>query len=479
MSSVVRDFLNPKGVVLFGSMKENWFFGAGVVIKDLVGLGYPGTIYPVHPSADTVCGFKVMRDVNEVNGSADLAVIITSYRQVPGILKKCGEKGISKAVVVSDGFGENGAEGKKRQEEMLAIAGSYGMRIIGPNTLGVFNPGGKFSTIPYEKGYSLPPQGSLSIITQTGMYGPQAAPFMDYGFGIRSVIDLGNMCDIDEVDCLEHLDDDPGTEVISLYMEHSRRPRELLAVAEKVSRRKPILCLKGGRSPEAGEAMASHTGSLAGNDRLYDALFRKAGVIRVDEYEDLLDCAKIFASGILPRGNRLGIITLTGAIGIQCIDAAIPSGLVPGALTGPSKEGLSRISSTLGGHPIDLGPASAVDGLALFPYYMKCYDILMEDPFIDCIYFNVYIGNYMAPELYLDVLAHMQKNMRKPVAAWAYGPSRDAVHKLGALVESHGIPFYSTTAKAVRSLGHLAGYARWRKTSSEENDGRSRDLSPV
>jgi acyl-CoA synthetase (NDP forming) len=471
MSSEVRDFLNPKGVALFGSMKENWFFGAGVVIKDLLELGYSGRVYPVHPSAETVCGLKVIRDVSGMNGSADLAVVITSYRQVPDILRKCGEKGIRRAVVVSDGFGESGAEGRKRQEEILAIARGCGMRIIGPNTLGVFSPGSRFSTIPYETGYRLPPKGSLSIITQTGMYGPQAVPFTDYRFiGIRSVIDLGNMCDIDEVDCLEYLNDDPHTRVISLYMEHSRRPRELLAVANRVSRNKPILCLKGGRSPEAGEAMASHTGSLAGNDMLYDALFRKAGVIRVDEYEDLLDCAKIFAPGVLPRGNRLGVITLTGAIGIQCIDAAIPSGLAPGTLAGPSREALSHISATLGSHPIDLGPASAMDGMAVFSHYMKCYDVLMEDPAVDCIYFNVYIGNYMAPELYLDMLGHMHRNMRKPVAAWAYGPSREAVHKLSILIEDHGIPFFSTTAKAVRSLGHLAAYARWRDSAGKKDE---------
>jgi acetate---CoA ligase (ADP-forming) len=466
MSLAVHGFLNPKGVALFGSMKERWFFGAGVVIKDLIELGFKGAICPVHPNAERVYGLKVSRDVCEIDTPIDLAVIITSYRQVPDILRKCGARGIGRAVVVSDGFGENGPEGRSRQEEMLAIAREAGIRIIGPNTLGVYHPHGGFTTIPYEKGYSLPPEGPLSIITQTGMYGPQAAPFMDYAFGIRSVIDLGNMCDIDETDCLEYLGDDPGTKVISLYMEHSRRPRELLEKARAISKRKPILCLKGGRSAEAADAMASHTGSLAGSDGLYDALFGQSGVIRVDEYEDLMDCAKVFSRGILPRGNRLGIITLTGAIGIQCIDLGAAAGLVPGALTTPSRHELAGISTTLGGHPIDLGPASAMDGPALFGHYMKCFDILMNDPEVDCLYVNLYIGSYMVPEFYEDVFRHMESNMRKPVVMWSYGPAMESVRGLNALGESHGIPAYATTGKAIRSLGHLVRYAGWRERVS-------------
>jgi len=456
-------FLSPKGIALFGSMKEEWFFGAGVVIKDLLELEYRGGIYPVHPRAEAVCGLKVRRDLSGTDGSIDLAVVITSYKQVPGILRQCGQKGIHSAVVVSDGFGESGPEGRARQEEMLSIAQDHGIRIIGPNTLGVFCPESKITTIPYMKGYGVPPKGPLSIITQTGMYGPQAVPFIDYRLGVRMVVDLGNMCDIDEVDCLEYLAHDSRTGVISLYMEHTRRPRKFLETAGRVSRLKPILCLKGGRSEVAGDAMASHTGSLAGNDGLYDALFNQSGVIRVDEYEDLLDSAKIFSSGLLPKGNRLGIITITGAIGIQCIDIAESSGLVRGTLTGQSTERLSRLSSTLGGHPIDLGPATAMDGMAIFSYYMTCYDILMDDPGIDCVYFNIYIGNYMASEFYEDVLKHMEANMKKPVAAWCYGPSRDAVRKLGDLMEAHHIPCYHTTSKAVTSLGRLVRYARWRE----------------
>lgn len=443
-------------------MMEGWFFGGAVVVKELQELGYRGAIYPVHPRAVTVHGLKVYPDISLVPGDVDLAVIATSYRAVPEILHACGDKGVSSAVVIADGFAEAGPEGIRRQEEVLSIARTKGMRIIGPNTLGIYRPHSGISTIPYEKGYRLPPPGGLSIVTQTGMYGPQAAAMIEYRFGISTVIDLGNMCDLDEVDGLEYLGNDPGTTVIALYIEHTRRPRELLETARRVSGSKPILCLKGGRSSEAARAMASHTGSIAGQDSLYNALFHQAGIIRVDEYEDLLLTSKAFLSQPLPKGNRLGVISLTGAMGIQCIDAAGENGLVLGELSMNSTRNLLAVSPTLAGHPIDLGPASAANGIDFFTYYRQCFDILMADDNIDCVYLNTYISSYLTPDVYEEVLRHMAGNLRKPVVAWSYGPSTESVTKLGALTEKCGIPFYPTTRKAIQALGCLVRYARWR-----------------
>ena len=459
---VLDVFLNPESVAVFGSMIEDWFFGAGVVVKELIDLGYSGTIYPVHPTAKTVCSRRVYNDIVDIDGPIDLAVIITSYKHVPGIIKKCAQKGVRAAVVVADNFGESGTEGENRQEELTQLARSFGIRLIGPNTLGVFNVGRPFTTIPYEKGYTKVEKGPFSIITQTGMYGPQAIALNEYPFGVSKIIDLGNMCDIDEVDCLEYLGEDQETRIISLYIEHTRRPADFLKTVKKISREKPILCLKGGKSPESADAMASHTGSMAGDDQLYEALFKQSGVIRVSEYEDLLECAKAFISQPLPGGNRLGVISITGAMGIACIDAAASEGLCLGDLSPASRKRLSAIDSTLRGHPIDLGPASAADGLKLFSYYTKCFDILMEDENIDCIYVNTYISSYFKADNYKEVLQHMSKRNSKPVVVWSYGPSSRSVRELASLVESYGIPHYTTTHKAIRALGYMAAYAGWR-----------------
>jgi len=460
-------FLHPQSIALFGSMQENWFFGAGVIIGDLLKWHYEGSIYPVHPTAPSVYGLKVFKDLAEVEAVPELAIIVTSYKHVPGILHQCGRKGVKAAVIVSDGFGEAGPEGKLRQAELVSLARSYGIRVMGPNTVGVFNPVDGFTTVPYDRGYAYETRGHLAIVTQTGMYSPQAMAWHEYPAGVGKVIDLGNMCDVDETDCLEYLENDDSTDVISLYMEHTKRPRAFLETLRRVSRKKPVLCLKPGGSPGAAAAMASHTGSLAGDDDLYRGLLRQGGAIRVEEYEDLRDCATPFLNFPLPKGNRLGIITFSGGIGIQCIDAAEAAGLTLGHLSPENRGRLAAISETMGSHPIDVGPASATAGAEIFNMYGKCFNILRRDDNIDCIYLNTYVSHGLKPEYYAELLRYMAKFKEKPVVSWCYGPAKDLVLEFGALAERTGIPFYLTSKKAVRSLAYMAQYARW-KMSQEE-----------
>ena len=463
---VLVKFLNPQSIALFGSMQENWFFGAGVIIGDLKKWNYKGRIYPVHPTAQTVYGIKVYRDLNEVDAVPDLAVVVTSHKHVGGILRQCGMKGVRAAVIVSDGFGEAGPEGKIRQEEIIRIAQTYGIRIIGPNTVGIFNTESWFTTLPYDRGYDYNRQGRLSIITQTGVYSPQAIGWHEYEAGVNKIIDLGNMCDIDETDCLEYLGDDDSTDVISLYMEHSRRPRMLLDVLKRISLKKPVLCLKPGGSSGAAAAMASHTGSMAGNSSLYEAVLRQGGALPVEEYEDLRDCATPFLRFPLPRGNRLGIITFSGGIGIQCIDAAYAGGLTLGELSGQSRQKLAAISDMLGNHPIDVGPVSATLGADIFKVYKKCFDILKDDENIDCIYLNGYASYGLKPVYYEELLRYIGSCREKPIVSWCYAPAKQLVLEFGKLADRFGIPFYLTTGKAIRALSCMVRYARWKAAMS-------------
>ena len=459
-------FFNPASVALFGSMQENWFFGAGVIIGDLLKWNYQGRIYPIHPTAQTVYGIPVYKELKDVETIPELAVVVTSFRHVPGILRQCGAKGIKAVVIVSDGFGEAGPEGKIRQEELIRIARSYKMRVMGPNTVGIFNSENWFTTVPYDRGYDYNKQGKLSVITQTGMYSPQAMAWNEYEAGVNKVIDLGNMCDIDETDCLDYLGQDDGTEVISLYMEHSRRASTFLDVLKKVSLKKPVLCLMPGGSPGAAAAMASHTGSLAGNADLYRTFMRQCGAQLVTEYEDLRDCATPFLRYPLPKGNRLGVLTFSGAIGIQSIDTAEAQGLKLGELSPASRRQLAALSDTLGGHPIDVGPASATAGAQIFDVYKACFDILRKDENIDCIYLNAYISHGLKPAYYEDLLRYIGSCREKPIVSWCYGPAKQLVIEFGEMAERSGIPFYSTTVKAVRSLSCMAGYARWKAAVS-------------
>jgi acyl-CoA synthetase (NDP forming) len=234
--------------------------------------------------------------------------------------------------------------------------------------------------------------------------------------------------------------------------------------------KKPVLCLKGGRSPESAGALASHTGSLAADDRLYEGLFRQTGVVTVDDYRDLLDCAKPFLYQPLPTGNGLGIISFSGAIGIQCIDAARLSGLIPAKLSVASQERLSRIHPLMGGHPIDLGPAMAVAGLEVFDFYRKSYETLMEDNAVDCIYFNAYVSALVKPEHYSEFFEYISEHREKPAVMWCYGSSGEHLRELAVLAETFRIPCYETTRKAVRALGYMHRYAAWKRSRGREDN---------
>ena len=460
---LLESFCNPRSIALFGSMQENWFFGAAVIIGDLLKWNYTGRIYPIHPSAQTVYGIKVYPDLGLTDSVPELAIVVTSYRHVPQILHQCGAKGVKNALVVSDGFGEAGAEGRQREKELLEIARLYGMRIMGPNTVGVFNSENWFTTIPYDRGYEYSRQGKLSLITQTGMYSPQAMGWHEYQPGVNKVIDLGNMCDVDETDCLEYLREDESTGVISLYMEHSRRAGAFLDELKKTSLKKPVLCLMPGGSPGARAAMASHTGSMAGNAALYNAALKQGGALRVLEYEDLRDCASVFLRYPLPRGNRLGVLTFSGAVGIQCIETAEANGLTLASLSPESKNKLAGLNTTLGNHPIDVGPASATAGERIFDLYKKCFDALREDKNVDCIYINGYVSGGLQAIYYRELLEYIGSFTDKPLAAWCYGTSDELVREFGRLAQECGIPFYTTTGKAIRSLAYMARYGRWKK----------------
>ncbi|MCD6569672.1 MAG: CoA-binding protein [Deltaproteobacteria bacterium] len=454
-------FLNPKSIALIGTVKEGWFFGGGVIIKDLLHFSYKGRIYPIHPSIKEVMGIKVFPNIKEVPDHIELAVIMTSYKYVSQLIRECGEKGVRSVVVVSDGFGELGNEGRRRQDELVEIAKSFKMRIIGPNTLGVFDNINGFTTIPYEKGYESIKKGPLSIISQTGMYGPQALPFDDYNFGINKIFDLGNMCDVSETDCLEYLEKDEDTKVISMYIENIKRGRDFIDVAKRVSQKKPILCLRSGRSADAAAAMASHTGSIVGDDMIYDGLFKQTRVIRVEEYEDLLDCAKGFIFQPLPKGNRLGIITLSGANSIMTIDDAQRYGLVLADISEESKKQLHKINPLLGKNPVDLGPATAVLGAEIFNFYTRCVDVFMQDNNIDSIFVVLYATNILRPEYYEDIFKAINRKNTKPIVVWSYGTAEKHNKDLASIAEGYTIPCYTTSLKAIRTLGYMAKYVDW------------------
>ena len=458
--SSLSSFMTPKGVAVIGSLKEEGWFGGYIVIRDLLNGPYTGAIFPVNPSYREVLGVKAFPSVMEMEGTPDLAVIIRARSAVPSVLEECGRKGVRAAVVVSDGFSERDDEGKRLQQEIIAIAKRYGMRLMGPNTVGVVNTWSGATTVPYERGYSEILRGHLSIISQSGLVGPQALELADLNIGISQIIDLGNMCDVNETECLEYLGQDPETRVVSMYIENIRNGRAFLDVARRVTRIKPVLCLKSGRSSSGARAMVSHTGSMAGSDKVYEAAFRQTGILRIDEFRELLTLSKAFLFQPLPRGNRIGIVSITGAGGILALDCAEQFGLEPARLSQSTANELDSLFPGLGKNPVDFGPAAAVLG-DFGKLYYETIKALMEDDGVDSVFCTLYSTPLADPSFYYQLFDDLSPVLKKPITAWAYGTSQIQLIELNSVLERKGIPLYFEITPCIKALGLMARYAAW------------------
>lgn len=453
----LNPFFNPQNIAIIGSMREG-FFGGYVVIKALLKAGFKGKIYPVNPSYREIWGLNVFPSIKEVPEKIDLVLIITAARAVPGILKECAAKEVRAAIVVSDGFAERDEEGRKLQKEIVQIARQAHLRIIGPNTAGVANPSKGLIPNPYEMGYEKVKEGVIAICAQTGMINPQAFPYDDLGYGVSKICDFGNKADVDECDMMEYLESDPETRVMTFYLESLRDGQRFLKVAKRVTSKKPVLVLKSGRTEEGARISSSHTGSLALNDRIFDAACRQSHLIRLESFRELFELPKIFAYQPLPRGNRLGIITFTGGVGVLAIDESEKYGLTVSPLSSKTKKRLDRIFPGLGKRIIDIGPPMAVvkDFMSL---YSEILQTTIHDPCIDSIFNVIWTGpSAELVEDYLNLYRTL-KGSPKTIATWVYGPRIPYLHEMTRQLEAMGFPVFSDIEMAIKALGVATRYA--------------------
>jgi acyl-CoA synthetase (NDP forming) len=282
-------FFEPAAVAVIGSMREA-MGTAYWVIRNMRHFGYSGSIYPVNPSPSDygeVLGSKVHASVLEVDGAVDLAAIITPPPTVPAILEQCARKRVEAAIVLSEGFAESGKDGAGLQHRLKEIAHRTGMRIMGPNTFGVVNAYNGLVTIaPYTDNKSIT-KGGIAFCSQTGSVGPHQVPLDDWSYPVSKMCDIGNKCDVDEVDILNYLAEDQETKVVAMHLEDVRDGRGFMDAARSLISRKPLVVLKAGRSEAGAKASASHTGSLMVNDRTYDAALKQIGAIRVDTWQEM------------------------------------------------------------------------------------------------------------------------------------------------------------------------------------------------
>lgn len=400
----LHNILNPKSVAIYGANNSGASL-ASIQLMNIIISGYGGTIYPIHLKLDSIMGYKAYKNIMDIPETPDLVVLVLPPSIVPQIFRECGEKGVKRIILISGGFRElTGDRNNTLTEEICDIANTYGIKFIGPNCLGVFNnwilpdrEGIAFNTLIWEK----IKRNKFSIVSQSGTlsshiyFDPQN---LDLGLG--KSISVGNEANIDIVDCLEYYKDDHQTEVIGLYIEEIKRGKEFLELAREITPIKPIIAIYGGGYEAGNRALTSHTGSIAGNAKVYDAAFKEAGIIQTEKVQEFLDLAQVFTRDIIPKGNRLGIITNSGGPGTMLAKNAEIVGLDVPEFSEALQEELKKMLPPIASfkNPIDV-----TFDMNLPYFYITLPEILMKSGEIDVIVQYGVVG-------FQDVMDHYLKN---------------------------------------------------------------------
>ena len=318
--------MKPRSIALIGASTREHTIGSDIQ-KRLLEYGFKGALYPVNPKAGIIGGLKAYPSVLDIEGKVDLAIIVVNAKYVLTTIDQCHEKGVGGLCIISAGFKESGADGAALEAALLKKCREYGMRCVGPNCLGVVNthPDVRMDGCFAE---SLPERGNIGFVSQSGALGGGILNILkDLNIGFSQFISIGNQADIDATTAIEYWENEEDVGQILLYMESIPNPEAFRKAASRVSKKKPILALKAGRSSAGASAASSHTGSLAGSDKAADALLKQCGVIRETSLQTLFATAKVFSRSPLSAGNRIAIITNSGGPGIMAADAISAAGL--------------------------------------------------------------------------------------------------------------------------------------------------------
>ncbi len=445
----------PRGVAVIASMKEG---GEGYFItENLVRCGFRGRVYPISRSQSQVHGLMTYPRIQDVDGVLDLSIVVTPPSVVPSMVEQCAQQGARFCIVVSEGFAESGPEGMLLHNQLLEVVRRTGIRVIGPNTLGVLNSTNGFTSCPHPIYDNMPVAGGIAYCSQTGLLSFGVHPIKDRGYPIGKICDFGNKSDLNETDLLDYLATDPLTEVIAMHLEDIKNGPEFIEAARRAVAVKPVLIFKPGRSEAGARAAASHTGSLAGDDQVNIAALKQAGIVRLHSWLEFWEIPRTLALQPLPQGNRLAIITASGGGGVMLVDAAGDAGLIPSVFTSGTLEALSTISPRLARNPVDVGPIMSIRPDP-FSVYEEVVPLVLADPEVDCAVIVVHAWQRVVDTF--KKFSSLITRSCKPVAFFGYGidlPSMEvAQRQFGAM----GLPLYFDLELAVRALGASVDCAR-------------------
>jgi len=455
--NALKLFFNPRAVAVIGASRKRGTIG-GEIFHNLLAFGFNGPVYPVNPTAEVIQSVPAYASIEAIPGPVDLAIIVVPAQQVVDIAAACGRKGVKALVVISMGFSETGAAGQSQQAELVRVCRVAGMRLIGPNCMGIANTD---PNVQLDATFApgMPPAGRVGFSSQSGALGLAIIEHANsLGLGISTFVSVGNKADISGNDLLRYWESDPGTDVILLYLESFGNPKKFSQIARRVGRTKPIVVVKSGRSAAGARATSSHTGALiASSDVTVDALFRQAGVIRTDTLEELFDVASLLVNQPLPRGNRVGIITNAGGPAILCADASEARGLDVPVLSETSQ---AKLRAFL---PAGASATNPVDMIASAPaeHYRRAIKIVANDENVDAL-IVIFTPPLVtrAEDVAREIVDAVKKiDQAKPVLSVflsAQAPPEEL--RSGDLV----IPSYSFPETAAIALSRTARYSQWR-----------------
>jgi acetyltransferase len=446
----LKGMFDPSTVAIVGATEKEGSVGRAVLENMLLAEGR--RIFPVNPSRQSVLGIPCFKKVTDIPEPPDLAIIVTPAAMVPDAVEQCGRAGVQGAVVISAGFRETGDEGRKLEDRIEEIRTKYGTRLLGPNCLGFIRPGIRLNATFVK---TMPEPGKIAFISHSGALGSTIIDWvMDAGVGLSMFASLGSMLDIDFGDLIDYLGDDPKTKSIMIFMEDVRHAKKFMSAARGFARVKPIIVLKPGKYKEGTGAAVSLTGAMIGDDQVYDAAFKRVGVVRVDSISDLVNCAGVLDSRHLPAGARLAVITNAGAPGVITADWLIAQG---GRLATLSAETTSRLDSVLPGVRSRENPVNVL-GDADIDRYTSALTICLDDPGVDGVLL-IYAPQWPAISGVLaEAVSTVADQAQKPVITTFMGARSVAAGR--DILAHHRIPTYDTPEEAVRTYLYMNKYQR-------------------
>lgn len=448
--SPLTAIFHPASVAVIGATEKPASVGR-TVLRNLLEQPFGATIFPVNPTRSNVLGIRCYPTIAAIGEKVDLAVVITPASTVPGVLQECVNAGVRGAIVISAGFAEHGADGRSRESQVRQVLASSNLRVIGPNCLGVMNPRTGLNAT-FAQSNALP--GSLAFLSQSGAL---CTAILDWSrrenVGFSGFVSVGSMLDVGWGDLIYHYGDDPYTTSILIYMESIGNARDFLSAAREVALKKPIIIIKPGRTEAARKAAASHTGAMTGSDEVFEAAFRRCGILRVANISELFDMAEVLGKQPRPEGPRLAVVTNAGGAGVLATDALLANGGQLAQLAPETNEALNQLLPDAWSHanPVDtLGDCTP-------DVYTQALELVARDKNCDAVLSILAPQGMTEPEKAAGMLTHAAESIKKPLLASWMGGSR--MQLASNVLNEASIPTFEYPDSAARSFAYMWRYS--------------------